>query len=163
MHTPLNVSFPPPTGFKEIEARYGKFKFVPLSKGAIDIDDTWERDNIVMLRNVCGTKCNIQLHRLMAPLFEHCLGIALARTKYKVRMLGGFVPRHMRHDPKFPLSIHSWGAAFDVNWDTNPMTSKLVTDLPTGFISAFTDNGWEWGGAWRSVKDAMHFQYAKGV
>lgn len=158
------MSMIPPTGPKEIEKVFGKFKYVELSKGAIDIDDTWERDNVVTLRNVCGTKCSIQLHRLVAPIFETCLKEAMVRCpKYKVRMLGGFVPRHMRHDPKMPLSVHSWGIAFDVNWDTNPMSPKLITDLPVEFIAAFREQGWEWGGNWTSVKDAMHFQYCRGV
>jgi hypothetical protein len=158
------MSMIPPTGFGQIEKVFGKFKYVELSKGAVDIDDTWEHDNIVTLRNVCGTKCSIQLHRLVAPIFETCLKEAMVRCpQYKIRMLGGFVPRHMRHDPKLPLSTHSWGIAFDINWDTNPMGSKLVTDLPLVFLSAFEDQGWEWGGRWRSVKDAMHFQYCRGV
>lgn len=157
--------FVPPKGVAGLNRIYGSFKWTELSKGNIDIDDTWERDNIVVLRNVCKTGCNIQLHRLVAPLFEVCLAEAIKRVpKYKVRMLGGFVPRHQRGDPKLPLSTHSWGCAFDVNWDKNPMGSKLVTDLPDEWVGAFTEQGWDWGGAWKSkVVDAMHFQYAKGV
>jgi hypothetical protein len=78
-------------------------------------------------------------------------------------MLGGFVPRHKMHDPARGLSIHSWGAAFDVNWDTNQVGRNAPTDLPAEWVAAFTDRGWDWGGSWRSTKDWMHFQYATGV
>lgn len=164
MPTPIAVSFPPPNGWAAVKKVYGEFKYVELAKGAIDIDDTWEKDNIVMLRNVCKTGLNIQMHYKVVPIFEYCLGEAMRRApKYKVRMLGGHVPRHQMHDPSKPLSLHSWGCAFDVNWDKNPVAKTLVTDLPPEWVSAFTEQGWNWGGAWRSTRDSMHFQYANGV
>lgn len=159
--------FPPPNGFKELEKVYGSLKYTEMSGGNVTPDVLWAHDNLVSLRNVAGTKLNIQLHRLVAPHFEQCLIEAVRRCpSYKVRMLGGYCARHMRHDPKMPLSIHSWGAAFDVNWDKNPMVpkgSKVGFDLPAPFIAAFTEQGWEWGGSWKSISDFMHFQYARGV
>lgn len=154
----------PPNGWKQVKEVYGDFKYLELSKGNVDIDDTWERDNLVTLRDVCKTGIDIRLHRLVAPVFERCLRAAMAAApKYRIRLLGAFSPRHQRHDPALPLSLHSWGCAFDINWDKNPMGSKLVTDLPPEFVKVFTDAGWEWGGAWKSIKDAMHFQFARGV
>jgi hypothetical protein len=158
-----------PKGLIEVKKVYGDFKFKDLSKGDIDIDDTWERDNIVRLVNVCGTGSNIRLHRLVAPVFETCLAEAIKRVpQYKVRMLGGFVPRRMRSlDPKkqlrMPISTHAWGIAFDINWDKNGFSKKLITDLPPAFVSAFVEEGWEWGGTWKNSKDAMHFQFATGI
>lgn len=160
----IPYQFIPPHGFAELDARYGKFTFTELSKGNVDIDDTWEKDNLVTLRKVCGTACNIQLHRLVAPIFEACLAEAIKRVPgYKIRMLGGHSARHMMHDPAKPLSTHSWGCAFDVNWDTNPVSNTLITDIPADWRQAFTEQGWNWGGGWHGVKDAMHFQYATGV
>lgn len=156
--------FTPPKGFKELDARYGKFTFTEMSGGNVNVDDTWEKDNIVTLRNVSGTKLNIQLHRLVAPIFEFCLTEAMKRVPgYKVRMLGGYCPRHQMHNPKYPLSTHSWGCAFDINWDKNPVSKTLVTDIPESFREAFVEQGFEWGGAWKGTKDAMHFQFANGV
>lgn len=165
MPTPVYAMFPPPVGMAGLNKVYGSFKFTELSGGNVTVEAGWVHDNMVTLRDVCGLKGrSIQLHRHVAGIFEVCLADALRRCpKYRVRMLGGFVPRHQRHDPKLPLSTHSWGCAFDVNWDTNPMGSKLVTDLPDEFVAAFTEQGWDWGGRWRSIKDAMHFQYAVGV
>lgn len=158
-----------PKGLIGVKTTFGDFKFVDLSGGNIDIDDTWERDNIVRLTNVCGTGLNIRLHRLVAPVFEKSLHLAMAACpKYKIRMLGGYVPRRMKSiDPKkqtkMPISTHAWGIAFDINWDKNPFSKKLITDLPNDFVAAFVELGWEWGGHWKNSKDAMHFQFATGI
>ena len=150
----------PPKGRAEIKKRYGDFVYTEMSGGNIHIDGTWERDNLVLLRNVCETGLKIQLHRLVAPIFEECLADAIKRCPdYHIRQLGGFCARHMMHDPTRALSIHSWGAAFDINWGTNPVGPKLITDLPIEFISAFTLKGWEWGGNWQGTIDSMHYQF----
>lgn len=160
-----------PVGLQQVKHTFGDFKFSELSGGNVDIDDTWEADNLVMLRNVCGTGLSIQLHRLVAPEFELALQEAIKTApQYKIRMLGGFCPRHQMHNPKNPLSLHSWGIAFDVNWDKNLVVSAKATikeksagcDLPKEFVDAFRKRGWDWGGDWKSVKDYMHFQFAKG-
>lgn len=55
-------------------------------------------------------------------------------------------------------SAHAWAGAVDINPEDNPFTSgKLVSDMPKEFVKAFTSEGFGWGGAWSSVKDAMHF------
>ena len=54
-------------------------------------------------------------------------------------------------------SKHAWGVAVDVNWQTNPFGSRLVTDMPDWFVRLWLDEGWGWGGNWRGKKDAMHF------
>jgi len=156
-------AFSPPEGQEGVEETYGTFAYQEASKGAVVITDSWASDNVVLLRRVCDLPLNIQLHRLVAPLFEIALAEAMARCPdYQVRQLGGFVPRHKMHDPRRGLSIHSWGAAFDVNWDANGVGQSAPTDLPAEFVAAFTDRGWDWGGNWR-MKDWMHFQYATGV
>ncbi len=64
-------------------------------------------------------------------------------------------------------SLHSHGIAIDVNWNTNPYREDnvLVTDMPRAMVKAIlairTNDGkevWGWGGAYRSVKDAMHYE-----
>lgn len=154
----------PPKGWAEVISMYGDNKTVEQAHGTCLGDASWEHDNLIVLRNVQRTGLSIQLHRKVAENFERCLAKAMeACPRYPVRMLGGYCARHQRNDPALPLSIHSYGAAFDVNWDKNPMGSKLITDLPEPFVRAFTDAGWVWGGNWKSVKDAMHFQWAVGV
>lgn len=152
-----------PKGLAEIKKTFGDFKFVELSRGAVDIDDTWERDNIVTLRRLPGVRPPVQLHRLVAPVFEVTLERARTFLKkpYEIRLIGGFVPRHQRNDPALPLSTHSWGIAVDFNWDTNPMKKPFTSDLPSNFITTFKDMGWVWGGDF-SIPDPMHFQFCEG-
>jgi hypothetical protein len=162
------VTFAPPVGLAGIKKTYGDFTYRSLPSGMVQIQGSWQKENILFVPNVCGTGLPIQLHRLVAPLFEEALAAAMAACpEYRVRLLAGFCPRQMRElDPAkqatAPLSVHAWGAAFDVNWDTNPFGRTLRTDLPHAFVAAFTSRGWDWGGAWVHKKDSMHMQLASG-
>lgn len=169
---PLN----PPHGLEALKDTFGRFKYTPLRAPFIDIEDKWERDNIVRLHNVCNTGLDIQLHNLIAARFMRCLAQALDRCpQYKIHQLAGYVPRQMMALPgedqsSKPLSVHAWGVAFDINWDENPFTkvdrskpnNGLIADLPLEFVRTFHDDGWEWGGIWLHKKDAMHFQFCSG-
>lgn len=64
-------------------------------------------------------------------------------------------------------SLHAFGIALDINWNTNPFRKDnvLVTDMPkvmvTNILRIRTNSGkqvWGWGGNYRTVKDAMHFE-----
>lgn len=62
-------------------------------------------------------------------------------------------------------SLHAYGTAIDLNWQSNPYGSRLITDMPFGMVQAIkairTKNGkqvWRWGGDYRGNKDAMHFE-----
>ena len=62
-------------------------------------------------------------------------------------------------------SLHAYGIAIDINWNTNPYGRTLVTDMPIGMIEDIeaieTVGGvqvWRWGGRYRGNKDAMHFE-----
>jgi hypothetical protein len=64
-------------------------------------------------------------------------------------------------------SLHAFGIAIDINWSTNPFRADnvLVTDMPRVMVNNIlrirTRSGvqvWGWGGNYRSVKDAMHFE-----
>ena len=59
------------------------------------------------------------------------------------------------------LSNHSWPTAIDINPAKNPMRydNKLVTDIPSQVVAIFKKHGFKWGGEYRTVKDAMHFEY----
>lgn len=153
-----------PRGWGAVIAVYGSPTYSELSGGNVDMEDAWEAEVLVLVRRVCNTRFNVRLHHLVVEPFQKALWAALADAPaYTVRMLGGYCPRHQRHNPALPLSIHSYGAAVDFNWDTNPMGPELKTDLPPPFVNAFRNQGWEWGGDWKGIKDAMHFQYARGV
>ena len=62
-------------------------------------------------------------------------------------------------------SLHAYGIAVDLNWQTNPYGRTLVTDMAIGMIEAIegirTAGGvqvWRWGGRYSNNKDAMHFE-----
>lgn len=154
----------PPTGWDQVKLVFGNPGYEELSGGNVDIDDAWEAKNLVVVEHVCGTKFNVRLHYKIVENFKTVFGAALVDCPaYTVRMVGGYCPRHQRHNPKLPLSLHSYGVAVDFNWDTNPMGPTLDSDLPPAFIANFKAHGWEWGGDWKGIKDPMHFQFARKV
>jgi peptidoglycan hydrolase-like protein with peptidoglycan-binding domain len=64
-------------------------------------------------------------------------------------------------------SLHAYGIAVDYNWNANPFRAdgKLITDMPQKMVAAIktirTAGGatvFRWGGDYKSVKDAMHFE-----
>lgn len=78
---------------------------------------------------------------------------------YRIDVIYGYADRNIAGTNT--KSQHSHGYAVDINPSRNPMGSKLVTDMPDWFVQAFIDNGFGWGGNWKSKKDAMHFSLAK--
>lgn len=57
------------------------------------------------------------------------------------------------------LSLHSFGIAIDVNAFENGLGKE--PKLSDKFVKCFTDNGFDWGGDWKSRKDGMHFQLSE--
>ena len=152
----------PPNGMKGVISFYGDNKVTELSKGNCKGNPIWEHDNLIVIRGIVSAPA-VQLHHAIAPLFTECLKTAMSRCpRYEITLLGGYCARHQRNDPNLPLSLHSYGAAFDINWNANPMGKRLVTDIPPDFVSAFKEKGWVWGGDWTGIKDPMHFQFATG-
>jgi hypothetical protein len=59
------------------------------------------------------------------------------------------------------LSMHAYAAALDFSARRNPFHARR-SDLPEGFVTAFTDEGAEWGNNWSpKSRDPMHFQFAR--
>jgi len=80
---------------------------------------------------------------------------------YVIRSVGFFAPRAKRGRPDL-LSLHSYGIAFDLNPDRNPMRAPMVTDIPAAYLDDAEACGWYWGGRF-PTPDPMHFQQAWGV
>ena len=60
------------------------------------------------------------------------------------------------------LSIHSWGAAIDLDPERNALGRRYRAGagmMPMAVVEIFAAEGWVWGGPW-SRPDAMHFQAA---
>lgn len=62
-------------------------------------------------------------------------------------------------------SMHAYGIALDINWQSNAYSSRLRTDMPRAMTNAITairtNSGavvWRWGGNYTGNKDSMHFE-----
>lgn len=73
----------------------------------------------------------------------------------------GYAARRIGNDPSRPWSNHAWGLAVDINAPTNPYGRRLVTDMPDWMPAMWKACGFGWGGDYRSVKDAMHYEYMR--
>lgn len=56
-------------------------------------------------------------------------------------------------------SNHAWALAIDINWQSNPFTSPLRTDIPEWYRFTWNRYGFAWGGNYSGKKDAMHFEF----
>lgn len=113
------------------------------------------------LTNVDFLGTSVQAHDLVSP----CLQAVAADWKsqninYKVRMMGcyrasdGGGTGHIGD-----ASYHVYGAACDINWDTNPY-GGAAHDMPPEVVKIFRDHGFLWGGDYQSAtKDWMHFEW----
>jgi len=55
--------------------------------------------------------------------------------------------------------MHSFGAALDLNAETNQLGTP--GDMDAGLVQLFEACGWTWGGRWKR-SDPMHFQFGSG-
>lgn len=102
----------------------------------------------------------IKVHSKFVPFLDQAVA-RIATTGYAVKFLEGFYWRYQTGSTT-QLSKHSWGIAIDINAPTNPYRAdnRLVTDMSASFVQAMKDSGFVWGGAFKSVKDPMHFELA---
>ncbi len=80
---------------------------------------------------------------------------------------GAYACRYNTNSPG-ELSMHAYGLAIDINPSTNPNCpkdpacggeNKCITDLPDCVRKAFNNHNFIWGCQFKSVKDAMHFEW----
>jgi hypothetical protein len=55
------------------------------------------------------------------------------------------------------LSAHAYGLAIDINYETNQLGTK--GDMTPELVACFTDEGFAWGGNFKSRKDPMHYSF----
>ena len=95
----------------------------------------------------------------------------LEATGYEIKSLGGYCKRSTVSGGSF--SVHASGGAIDIN-PPNPVFNTYpngfysprpanapMTDMPANTLELANKHGLGWGGAWRSIDDAMHFSAAK--
>lgn len=91
----------------------------------------------------------------------------MQRHRYPIRgrETGGYICREIRAGG--PMSLHSFGIAVDINWNTNHLRrdNVLVTDMPRKMIDDINlirtkrrTRVFRWGGDFTTFKDAHHFE-----
>ena len=151
---------PVPRGLKAVEAEFGTIQYKEVDGGYIQLTDDWAERNIgIATLPVVG---NQSVHIKIAPVLEAVLDEIQKRgLDGNIETFYCWCPRHQRHDPRLPLSLHSWAIAVDINAArTQPGTHG---DLDPGSVDVFERYGFQWGGRWKPYCDPMHFQYAEGV
>lgn len=123
------------------------------------------------IRSIKVDGAQFNIHKDVAPIFEHFLGRLVTENDYSLdevyddwsyilRPIRGYEDEYERTGDMRYLSNHSWGLAIDVNATKNPMSRKLITDLPVGWVK---DNigryKLAWGGSYIGRKDPMHFEF----
>lgn len=161
----------PPRGIAEIKRVYGDIKIErdPIQGGwRIYHPIAWERVHMTILRDLPGLPGRkLYVHKLIAEPLQEALRLSHeAAPDYRILSIGCFNPRPKRSDAG-TLSLHSWGAAVDINPAANPMRvyrdgETIKCDMPDAFVKAWESVGWTWGGRWRPRADPMHWQYASG-
>jgi len=95
----------------------------------------------------------------------HALNACLVRHDYRTRRAdtGAYNCRKITGGSGW--SLHAYGIAADLNWQSNPYGPRLITDMPPEMVADIlairTKSGaqvFRWGGHYRTNKDAMHFE-----
>ena len=118
----------------------------------------WRENNITSIQAANGM--TVQVHKAAADAFKGFLD-ELVGQGYNIKSLGGYNLRNKRGGNS--LSEHAFGNAIDINPGENPMGKNLVTDMPANIRELAAKYGLSWGGDWKSVKDAMHFEWKGGA
>jgi hypothetical protein len=145
----------------DLKARFGEVAVrVPFGRDWIRLDPDWVRANIVKVDlPVLGpVRCN----RLLVPRLRRALGDlerrGLARLVDRRDFAGCYAPRRIPITGS--LSLHALGLAVDINARRNPYDRPSRQDRR--LVRTMERAGFTWGGAWPTVKDAMHFEYQGG-
>jgi len=110
-----------------------------------------------------GQSVKLAVHRGVAPIVAYLLGQTVrgvGRNRgYALRgdWCWGYGNRAIRGSNR--PSNHSWGLAVDLNAPNNPMSPRLVTDMPEWMVGLWKSHMFRWGGDYRRRKDAMHYEF----
>lgn len=159
-----------------LQSELSEFYGDPRGKTLDQANPQWVAENIVrvlppftMTYGGRPTK-TISIHKKCAESLSRVLVQIWDSSGYNQKTLdlwgasiygGAFNYRLMRGGTR--LSVHSWGAAIDLD----PARNGFHDQTPNfanhpAVIKAFEDEGWIWGGRWKGDStDGMHFQAAR--
>ena len=121
---------------------------------------------LVLAWNMTQAVRSIRCHRLVADSLTRILTAigklyptSGARRLVGVDLLGG-VYNYRPVAGAARLSVHSWGAAIDLDPVRNPRLRQWnpATGIPQAVVDAFKSESWRWGGDWTRQPDPMHFE-----
>lgn len=118
-------------------------------------DEEKSNPKLAQVSTASGKKANVA--KEYADKFQGFIK-DLEGTGYKINDLGGYSFRKNVNNPS-KMSMHSYGAAIDINAANNP-NGTTKTDLPPETNEIAKKWGLGWGMNWKSVKDPMHFSAA---
>jgi hypothetical protein len=164
---------PVPNGFDEVIALYGDPRPLIGVDGALDADAEaeWQRRTLgrgalpfpipLDPREPSKVKTTFYAHRKLVSVFETVFDeIARLGLRGEIHSWGGIYNFRPIRGTKARLSLHAFGAAIDLNSQTNPL--GRVGDMNETVVEIFKQLGFVWGGDFRGRPDPMHFQYATG-
>jgi hypothetical protein len=173
---PPKPNFAPLTGNKERVKVFGDLKYVAAPvKGNpenISIQGSWARENLCIIEipqliGITGAPITgkVQCHRLVADAIRF-LFIDLEQQGLLDEIHtwdGMFCPRFVRGS-KTTLSNHSFGTAFDINVQWNPLGAAPTAGFGTVYniVPIANKHGFYWGGHYTKRPDGMHFEYSRG-
>lgn len=119
---------------------------------------SWD-PSIPITRLRCHKKIAESLRGILGAILAHYgsidevrdAGMHLTGGVYNFRQISGSAR----------LSLHSYGAAIDLDPARNPLGKAWVADvgmMPVPVVAIFEAAGWKWGGRFKNRKDCMHFQ-----
>lgn len=119
---------------------------------------SWDTKKTVT-RITCHVKVADSLQRVLKGILAHYGNDPKAVHAAGMDLFGGCYNFRLKRGGS-TLSIHSWGAAIDLDPARNGLgvpydASKGM--MPPEVVKIFTNAGWQWGGLW-TRPDAMHFQ-----
>ena len=126
-----------------------------LNLTSMDVDGLGVKYDGKLVKTI---RCNVKVAESLSRILE---AIANSHSAYVLGKYGGcFNFRKMRGGSS--LSVHSWGAAIDLDPDSNGNNQAWPTSstMPLEVMEIFAREGWIPAGAFWG-RDAMHFQATK--
>lgn len=153
------MSVAPPHSLADLKKTFGD---IAVKDGQVTTPG-WESANMISVKAGWLPRGKLYVNRNIWSAMESGFEACLAIGGFEIKTLGCFAPRAKRVNGD--LSTHSWGIAFDLNADDNPLAPKpgapLVTTIPAQWVAEFQKCGFTWGGHFRRP-DPMHFQFVSG-
>ena len=141
-----------------LSSRIGGFDYRWFPDGHIEPDAAWVRANIVteQMPIIGAMTCNRIIFPQLRAALNEIQRRGLASLIKPEQYAGCYVPRFIDRDPSSPISLHTFGIAFDLNTATNQLGT--AGDMDPRIVEIFQRWGFSWGGNWTTRPDPMHFE-----